>query len=347
MRANLFRLWPVIALIAAFATTGICLVIDDAGQVRVFVPKPTPIPEGVSMDANNEMSIAEREESAARPFSVAPEAPPLSNAGPDIHEDTRDETPPGITREEADEALLTPPGVGPGSPPAGAQLYRCEQNFVRNYSPRAAGARVSMMVLHFTVSRPGSLRAIWNLFNTPSFGASSTFLMELDNECEQIVPLDKKSWTQGAFNSVSESWEIVTNDLSRSQWLTSPILARGVLANHVADRLRARGLPARLVDPVGCTPKAGVTDHNRLECGNSHWDVGKNFPWDVFMAQVRRYYSGASRILGTARQRAACRKLNWWRRTREPGQARLNAVARKKVLRKRGFNCTREGLTLA
>jgi hypothetical protein len=213
----------------------------------------------------------------------------------ELHEDARDETPVGVDRSEADEALVTPDGVGKPKPAGGAQNYRCERNYVVNFSNRAAGTKVSMFPLHFTVSRPGSLASIRSLFNTPSFGASSTFGLELDGECEQWVPFDKKPWTQGAFNSVSESVEIVccnAGELSRSEWLAAPIIKRGILANIVADRLRARGLPPRLVDPVGCTPKAGVTDHDRLECGNSHWDVGKNFPWDVFMRQVRRYHVG-------------------------------------------------------
>lgn len=344
--------WLAIALVVfgVFVGGGICFVTDEDGSVRIErIPRKVPVavPEGITIDKDNQVNRAEEQESGARPFSADPHAISLANAGPDIHEDARDETPPGITRDEADEALVTPPGISQPLPPAGAQSYRCPRHFVKNYSDRAEGTKVSMFVLHFTVSRPGSLNSIWNLFNTPSFGASSTLLLELDKECEQIVPFAKKAWTQGAFNSVSESVEIVTNDLSRSQWLASPIIKEGTLAAIVADRLRARGLPARLVDPVGCTPKSGYTDHNRLECGNSHWDVGSNFPWDVFGKQVRRAYglsATPSKQIGTERQRVACRKLNWWRRTREPGQARRNAVLRKQTLKRRGYDCTKQGL---
>jgi hypothetical protein len=209
---------------------------------------------------------------------------------PELHEDAKDETPEGISRDRADDALVTPPGLGPGRAPAGAQAYRCNRDLVRNHSARAAGSRVSMLVLHFTVSRPGSLAAIRRLFDTPSFGASSTFGLELDGECEIWVAFSRKPWTQGAFNSVSESIEIVCcadRELTRAEWLRAPILQEGILAAILRDRARARGIPLRLVDPIGCSPKAGITDHDRLECQNSHWDVGRNFPWDVLLGQLR------------------------------------------------------------
>lgn len=276
-----------VVLIVAIVSGGVQIEWGEPGKTRVVRVSKPQIPEGVQIDKDNQKELGEQVESGARPFSVNSDAMSLANAGPDIHEDTRDETPPGVTRDEADEALITPEGLVAPQPPAGAQNYRCERRYVRNYSNRAAGSKVSMLVLHFTVSRPGSMNAIFNLFNTPSFGASSTFGVELSGECEQWVPFDKKPWTNGAFNSATETWEIVTNDLSREQWLAAPLIKNGILASMLRDRARARGIPLKLVDPVGCTPRAGITDHNRLECGNNHWDVGKNFPWDVLFRQIR------------------------------------------------------------
>jgi Putative peptidoglycan binding domain len=54
----------------------------------------------------------------------------------------------------------------------------------------------------------------------------------------------------------------------------------------VRDRLRARGPPLRRVDPSGCTPRAGWTDHAAPECGNTHHDVLPNFPYDVLQRQL-------------------------------------------------------------
>jgi hypothetical protein len=269
------KLLPIIATIAA-----LLLILAAIGNDPSSEPKRAPDrtidlpalpPIEVDRDQQDE-SDASDEESA------------------ELHEDARDETPPGVTRGEADDALITPPGLSAPKPSGGAQGYRCERHYVQNHSPRAAGVRVSMFVLHFTVSSPGSLQSIWRLFNTPSFGASSTFGLELDGECEIWVPFSRKPWTQGAFNSASESVEIVCcakRELTRAEWLSTEIIREGILAAIVRDRTRARGIPARLVDPSGCTPRAGVTDHDRLECGNSHWDVGRNFPWDVLQKQLR------------------------------------------------------------
>lgn len=201
--------------------------------------------------------------------------------------DLRDPTPPGVSPEEADDALVTPKGLVDPQPPAGAQNYRCDRRYVSNYSDRSPGTKVSQIVLHVTVSDPGSLNAIHALFNSPASAVSSTYGLELDGECEQWVPFGKKAWTQGAFNSVSESIEIITKLRSRAEWLKAPIITKGILASIVRDRARARGIPLRLVDPVGCTPKAGITDHDRLECGNNHVDVGTGFPWDVFLKQLQ------------------------------------------------------------
>lgn len=230
--------------------------------------------------------------------------------------DLRDSTPRGVTPEEADDALVTPKGLVAPQPPAGAQNYRCDQRFVRNSSERATGTKVSMIPLHITVSDPGSLNAIHSLFDNPSSGVSSTFGLELDGECEQWVPFSKKPWTQGAFNSVSESIEIISKLRSREQWLQAPIIKKGILASIVRDRARARGIPLLLVDPVGCTPKAGITDHDRLECGNNHVDVGTGFPWDVFMRQLRASEQKADALVKAKRShrilhakiRARCRK---------------------------------------
>ena len=71
-------------------------------------------------------------------------------------------------------------------------------------------------------------------------------------------------------------------------------MTKGIIASIIRDRARARGLPLKLVDPNGCTPTAGITDHRRLECGNSHHDVDAaggtsstpNLPLDVIMRQV-------------------------------------------------------------
>lgn len=221
--------------------------------------------------------------------------------GIDAHEDAKDETPPGVTPAEAKEVLEPVSGVGEPKPLGGAELLTCPFQPVQNFSSRA-GATVSEVVLHFTVSAPGSLDAIQNLFNTPSFAASSHIGLELNGRCEQWVKYGDKAWTQGSFNPVSVSVEIIARGTeSKETWLNSAIIKQGLLASWVADRLKQFGLPPTRVNPEACTPIAGWTDHNALECGNTHTDVQPNFPYGVFRDQVKRFYTlGATRTIWRA-----------------------------------------------
>lgn len=291
-------LLPALLILAAvFGGTGGALYLDDADpattpikivgldriadalapteEVTVDLPGSAPALT-LPIDSDNQQTAADEQS-----------APTDRTLG--LHEDARDETPPGVEPAKIDAGQEKAGDVAEALPapqePAGAQAYSCPNAFVVNQSA-LSGPRVGV-ALHFTVSSPGSLDAIRGLFNTPSFGASSNYGIELAGRCQTWVPPSRKAWTQGAFNSNYTSIEIVTNDLSRSQWLAAPIIKRGILAALVRDELNRVGAPARRVDPVGCTPLAGIVGHNELECGNSHWDVGPGFPWDVFVRQVR------------------------------------------------------------
>jgi N-acetyl-anhydromuramyl-L-alanine amidase AmpD len=344
----------ILAALVAFAvaaglTVAVTVSTDDNGdgkpdRQRTFtILKGGPGAAPVVADTDNQLEPDEVKEAANAvpdPSPVGPAATPLAD-NPDIHEDARDETPPGVStaelkegREEskelADEGLVAP------IKPAGAQSYSCPSRPVVNQS--ALSAKRVGVALHFTVSDPGSGPVIRRLFNTPSFGASSNALFEpLSLKCWELVPFGRKAWAQGAANSAYYSIEIVSNDRSRASWLATPMIQRGTLAAFVRDLLKRIGAPMQLVDPVGCVFKPGLTDHDRLECGNVHWDVGRNFPWDVFMRQVR-----AGVI--TAVDRVTCRKLQWWRTHGRPhGKAERNAVRRKRALTARHVRCTSRG----
>lgn len=332
------------AILAAIAAAAIIAL--TAGSDRKAPQKPertfaplTPVAPGappIIADTDNEQQPDEITEA-----DQGTERGGIANT-PDVHEDARDETPPGVPAASVKRGLeqTTAPGKGPAQPVGGAQNYSCPQRLVRNRSSRR-GQRPLLFVLHYTVSRPGSLDAIRGLFNTPSFGASSHLGIEFTGRCQQWVPFAENAWTEGAFNGRAESVEIIaTGSETRAQWLASPLIRRGILASLVRDRLRANGLPPRLVDPDGCgVQQAGFTDHNRLECGNSHHDVSPNFPMDVFQRQLAAQGSAARAV--TRAQRATCRRLRWWRRADQPGgQARTNAIRRRKILEQRRVRCT-------
>jgi hypothetical protein len=313
----------------------------DHSSVRVVIPAP---PGGhaqiVTVDPDQSLSPAEQQADA--------------HAGvADLHEDMRDESPgkPGLSNPPAATKTI-PKDIGPPVDLGGAQIYSCPDRYVRNYSARTQKA--VMFVLHYTVSVPGSFDAIRRLFDTSSFAASSDFLMELAGRCGRLVPPNGKAWTQLSFNGPSRSVEIVSYDMTRGQWLNAPIVKKGILAQLVADNLKQMGAPPRFVDPVGCTPQGGFTDHEHLECGNNHTDVGKHFPWDVFKQQVTRAYYGGDPVKPAAppvtpHALAECKQRNRYRRELAAGQdigkggrARLGRLER--ALAKK-YVCGRHGPT--
>lgn len=283
------RVLGVVAAVLALIAGGVVVTVtvDDGDpatpprHIEIKVPGSAP----VQVDADQQQERPEQEEAAA---GTHPGVSPAGAVGPDVHEDARDETPAGIEPGEAAEIVNgETSGVGEPRPVGGAENLDCRRNLVRNRSSRG-GAKVKLVVLHYTVSRPGTLDVIRRLFDTPSFAASSHIGLEPSGRCELWVPYPEKAWTEGAFNPVGESVEIMAMGTEpRSWWLAQPIISKGLLASWVRDRLRANGLPLRRVDPVGCAvQQAGWTDHDALECGNSHHDVQPAFPYDVLQRQI-------------------------------------------------------------
>jgi hypothetical protein len=262
----------------------------------------------------------------------------------------RDETPASVpapvlaAAEKVEEKAAEPlPAVDNPLPVGGAQGYSCRTDYAkRGFGDRRAGAKVMGVKLHYTVAPniPGwsDVDGVGDYLER--VGLSAHLIVDFEGHCEKKVPFEKNAYTQGAFNSTSESIEIqATGRETRAQWLASPLFKKQILAAIVRDRLRARGLPLRFVDPVGCTDRLGYTDHNHLECGNNHTDVSPSFPFDVFQAQLA---DGPGVV--TLTDRVTCRKLNWWRTNGRPhGKPERNAVRRRKALEARHVTCTSKG----
>lgn len=279
--ASIFAALATVVL-ALGALLGVLVAEEDAPATRTVTAVPIPGGPDPVIDPNQEFAGNEAAEAA----DPEPDAPVL-------HEDAVDEEPAAAAKavESAEEIETADP-----LPAGGAEVFSCPWRPVVNHSSRE-GAKVVQFVVHYTVSRPGTLDVIRNLFNTPSFGASSTFGLEVSGRCETWVDPDRKPWTQRSFNPVSESVEIIAMGTeSRRWWLERPIFTKGILAHLIVDRLRARGLPPRFVDPEGCTAKAGWTDHDHLECTNTHHDVAPNFPLDVLADQVKRFHLAETKI---------------------------------------------------
>lgn len=277
----------IVALIAALLGVGLAGVIGIGDETKTNTATMTTAKTVVDSSA------------PATPAQVA-EAPPAGElqSGPEDIQDLRDSTPDGVSQKDLDkaeqeaDAYAEDHGVEDADAPialGGAQGYSCR----KSYQSRGYGSfrsYFSEFVLHYTVS--ANARGWSDVYNIKSYlnsvGLSATFVMDFEGHCLQTVPLDRNPYTQGGMNQYSTSVEIIaTGKETRGDWLAAPIFRQGILAALVRDVLKSHNLPVRFVDPVGCTPKAGYTDHNHLECGNSHVDVSPNFPFDVFARQVQ------------------------------------------------------------
>jgi hypothetical protein len=169
------------------------------------------------------------------------------------------------------EAFDAPDSLAPAS------QRGCVTKFLpTNFSSRN-GALPKMLLAHLTVSRnvagTGDVNGIWNFFARDATDASSNYIIDAEGNCIYAVAEDAKAWTQGSFNPTSISIEFIhfsTTD-PNEKW-TDAQLKKGAMV--FADASKRHGIPIRLVNPSGCTTISGVTDHDRLECGNSHVDVG-------------------------------------------------------------------------
>lgn len=369
-----FNRTPILALLALLAAllSGATLVVTvaDDGTTTVHVARPAPpkpttvpgVPEPVQPDSDQEQSVAEQAEGANA--TAAPRA-----IGPDGHEDLRDETPPGVSPESAAAGLTDRDAQGKTAPQpvGGAQNYSVRNAPVVNFSSRN-GQRVLLFCLHYTVSpnRPGwsDVFAIRDLFNRPSFGASSTYVGDFEGHFLRLMPETAKPWTQGNFNGRCVSIEIVaTGAETPAQWQAAPLLAKGLLAGLVRDSMRRNGLPLRFVDPEGCgVQSAGLTDHDHLECGNDHHDVSPGFPMTFFLRQLTLGTSSTAALndpsrytLGvlTPSERRAATCLLFERRVQSKhggwskvaASHRRNAIGCKAALQRRNEELHRLGLT--
>lgn len=269
------RLLALLAAVIA-ATAGLTVVItDDDGDGRpdrIVVQKRAPQGDLVA---------------AAEPGKAVTEP---------ARSELRDETPPEVPQDDLREGRqvnnVFEDALRPPLPPVGAQNYEVQKDFSGHvYSDFVAGITPTEFCLHYTVSPNvpgwGDVYAIRDYFKRTRI-ASATFIADFEGHILQMVPLDHKSWTQGAFNPYCRaSIEIIaTGAETQAQWLASPLIRDRILSSLMRDVMRRYGLPLRFVDPIGCGAPPGYTDHNHIECGNDHTDVGQQFPFAALAAQL-------------------------------------------------------------
>lgn len=230
-------------------------------------------------------------DSSPRPF-VTPSATAPIFAGK--HDHLKDEsTTPEQVVEMQDQALKETSGSDEVFDPAGATFSQkgCVTREVSNQSSRN-GARPAEFILHYTVSVNtdgwGDVNAIVSWFDNARSEASSNFVIDFEGHCAYIVSANAKAWTQGSYNPWAISIEFIANGSESSEaWKTKGLAGLKKGAAVAASQMKKWGIPVRYVNPSGCEVPAGLTDHNRLECGNTHTDVQPNFPYKKFLSLVK------------------------------------------------------------
>jgi N-acetyl-anhydromuramyl-L-alanine amidase AmpD len=162
------------------------------------------------------------------------------------------------------------------------------------------GAKVRLIAVHTTegIKKVTDLRAF---FDRADAGGSSHAAADntgaLHGPDKGYVPYDRAAWTLRSGNPISDNLEYCGwAKTTRAQWLSDEAKGLEAIAQWVAERCRARGIP-----PVKLTPaevkagKSGVIGHTDWTTGmndGTHWDPGPGFPWDVVMARVKQIIDG-------------------------------------------------------
>lgn len=291
------------------------------------------------------------------------EAPPASDPHATIapqDSDLRDQTPPGVSQDvlqagkEKTDKLGTDAGVSDTAQPVGgAQNYSVTKDFSGHvYSDFFSNVTPTEFCLHYTVSPNitgwGDVRGVQGFFKR-TMAASATFIGDFEAHILQMVPLDHKAWTQGAFNPFCRaSFEIIaTGKETRQQWLNSTLIKGHKLSSLMHDVMKMYHLPLKFVDPVGCAAIPGYTDHHHIECGNNHTDVAPNFPFDVLKKQLAESF--APKPI-SAHTKIVCRKYAWYgvpgsalAKSRSTAQ-RVKHGIRRRYLNRNHIKCSPKGV---
>jgi len=111
------------------------------------------------------------------------------------------------------------------------------------------------------------------------------------------VDTDFASWSVGNSNnrSINLCFAGSRAAWTREQWLKQSRAIDVAAYLAVAD-CRKYDIPTKVIPPPYASGPGGISDHRfctqRLKDGNTHTDVGDNFPWDVFTTAVNKYASG-------------------------------------------------------
>ena len=163
-----------------------------------------------------------------------------------------------------------------------------------NYSSRN-GATVTGIAIH-SAEGPLTAVALGNYFDQASSQVSShagaddgQVIAYVDPKFEAWTIRNGNPWTDNIEMCAFAAW-------TRAQWLAHPGMLQQT-ANWVAARCHARNIPPRQISAtdIAAGRRTGYFahwDYTRGTGDGTHWDVGSNFPWDVFNGLVQAAYNG-------------------------------------------------------
>jgi hypothetical protein len=111
-----------------------------------------------------------------------------------------------------------------------------------------------------------------------------------------VVDTDLACWAVGNSNDRSINFCFAGSSInwSRDQWMGQSKAIEAAAFLCVQDCMKYPKLAAKLIAPPYNSDPPGVSDHryctDHLRDGNTHTDVGDNFPWDYFGTMVDKWW---------------------------------------------------------
>lgn len=193
----------------------------------------------------------------------------------------------------AASAVVSNPDTSQGS---STPKFFVENNIIgqaNNFQNRY-GQKPRLFVLHTEEGGMwGKDLAAWMANN----GVSYHYAVDPDGTAWDLIDTDYASWSVLDANNFSINLVFASSysNWSRIEWLSKMGGGIKTAAYLAVQDCKKYGIPIQLL--VGnnyskLRTQGGITDHNGITVGlgiGNHTDVGKNFPWDVFLGYVQQF----------------------------------------------------------
>ena len=181
------------------------------------------------------------------------------------------------------------------APPQFTEINVIGTRPISDKSESREGADVDLFLLHTTEGGGGEdLIAFMERAGDRSYH----YIVDDDvhgNTVYDLVDTDLASWSVKGANhrSINLAFGHSTAAWTREDWMANARNAIRIAAWLAVQDCRKYGIPV-VVNSPPYRETAGISDHNFTtqmlpQTGNTHTDVGPNFPWDLFAADVASF----------------------------------------------------------